>query len=120
MKYRNEYRYSPRFGHPEHIWTCTGAKGAMHFHVTDLGEFYKHGERYTGGLEQHSRQPFGPDEAPGQEKCWLLGGPCWHDGSSTYAHERLIPFWLSDPHDHERMFRLLEQEYERRFNGEEQ
>ena len=91
-------------------------KGAMHFHVTDLGEDYKHGDRYCGGLETHSRQPLGADEAPSHEKCWLLGGPCWHDGTSLYAHEKLIPFWLTAPHDHERIFRMLEHEYEGQFN----
>lgn len=120
MRYRNEYRYAPRFGYPEHIWTCIGAKGAMHFHVTDMGENHKHGDRYSGGLEQHSRQPFGTDEAPSHEKCWLLGGPCWHDGTSLYAHETLIPMWLAAPNDHERVFRMLEHEYENRFNPKDE
>lgn len=118
-RFRNEYRYAPRFGNPEHIWTVTGGRGAIHFHVTDLGKDYKHGDRYGGGLEVHSRQPFGnSDDAPSHEKCWLLGGPCWHDGTSLYAQETLIPFWLAAPTDHERIFRLLEREYRERFIAE--
>lgn len=119
MKYRNEYRYRARpGGYPEHIWTCIGRWGAMHFHVTDLGADYKHGERYSGGLETHARKPldYQNDQAPSHEECWLIGGPCWSDGTSLYAHEKLIPFWLVEPHNHERIFRMLEREYEEHFN----
>jgi hypothetical protein len=121
MKYKNEYAYKRRpDGYPEHVWTCIGRKGAMHFHVTDMGEEWeqKGNDRYSGGLETHHRQPpdYMDDQAPGTEDCWLLHGACWHDGTSLYAHERLIPYWLVAPHYHERMFRMLEHEYEERFN----
>ena len=114
-RFRNEYRYAPRFDNPEHIWTCTGSLGAMHFHATDLGEEYegKHGIRFSAGLEIHSRAPLS-DTAP-NEKCWLIGGPCWHDGTSLYAQERVVPYWRQEPDNHERMFRFLEREYENRF-----
>ncbi len=118
-KYRHEYRYAPRFGNPEHIWTVIGAKGAMHFHVTDLSEDYEraNGVRWSAGLETHSRMPLG-DDAPSHEKCWLLGGPCWHDGTSLYAQEQIVPFWREEPDNHERMFQFLEREYYNRFRSE--
>jgi hypothetical protein len=118
MHFKNEYRYVPRFGNSEHIWTCIGSLGAMHFHVTDLGEEYEEtsGIRYSAGLEMHSRAPL--SDTPPHEKCWLIGGPCWHDGTSLYAQETIVPFWQQDPHDHERMFRFIEREYERRFMEE--
>ena len=124
MKYRNEYRYHCPFGHPKHIYICRGRHGAMHFHITDLGEVHakKYGHRYSSGLEAHHRTPpsYMDDRAPSHEECWVIGGPCWHDGTSLYAEESLLPFWLQDPHDHERMFRLLEREYEDRFGVSEQ
>jgi hypothetical protein len=55
------------------------------------------------------------EQAPSQDKCWLLHCPCWHDGTSLYASETVIPFWLVAPHDHERMFQFLIREYEDRF-----
>ena len=114
-QFRNEYRYAPRFGNPEHIWTCIGSLGAMHFHATDLGEEYeaRHGIRYSAGLEIHSRAPL--SDQPPNEKYWLIGGPCWHDGTSLYAQERVVPYWRQEPDNHERMFRFLEREYENRF-----
>ena len=54
-------------------------------------------------------------DAPQTEKCWLIGGPCWHDGASLYAQETIIPYWLREPDNHERMFRFLEQDYTDRF-----
>jgi hypothetical protein len=111
MKFSNEYRYKSRLMYPEHIYTVIGRAGAIHFHVTDLGEDSP--TRYSAGLEMHSRAPL--CDSPPHEKCWLIGGPCWHDGTSLYAQERLVPIWLSDPHDHEHMFRVLEAEYRRRF-----
>lgn len=118
-QFRSKYTYEPAFGHPRHVWTVIGRHGAIHFHVTDMGEEYrqKYGERYSGGLEVHYRSP--PEhmehDAPSQDKCWLIGCPCWHDGTNLYATERVIPFWLAAPHDHERMFQFLIRDYEIRF-----
>lgn len=121
MKYRCKYEYRNEFGNPKHVWTCIGRYGAMHFHVTDMGEKWaqEHGrdERFSGGLEIHYRTPpdYMAEQAPSQDKCWLIGCPCWHDGTSLYAHETLIPMWRAAPDDHERMFRILIHEYEVRF-----
>ena len=112
-KYRCEYKYTVQYGAPLHIWSVVGAKGGMHLSIRDGGEDNRH-RRYSGGIEQHSRTPTS-DTAPTHDKCWLLGGPCWHDGSSLAAIERWIPLWEVAPHDHDRMFRLLEAEADERF-----
>lgn len=119
MKFRCKYEYSSLYGRPHHVWTVVGRDGAVHLHVSDLGEQWssQHGQRYSGGLEVHYRHPQG-DEAPSQEKCWLLGGPCWHDGTTMYAEETLIPLWQRAPHDHERMFGILQDDYAERFRKE--
>lgn len=120
MRFVNEYKYRNQFGCPRHCWTCIGRHGAVHFHVIDHGEDYakKHGGRYSGGLEFHYRQPpdYMSNDAPSHEKCWLIGGACWHDGSSLYAQECVIPFWECDKNNHERMFKFLEREYSEKFN----
>ena len=107
--------YIPPGVHGEHIWTCVGPEFALHFHVTDTGRV-DDDRRYYGGLEIHYRQApeYMSDKSPSQTDCWLLKGPCWHDGTSLYAREFLIPFWRQDPENNERMFALLKREYEQR------
>ena len=117
-----EHRFSFRFGNPHYIYSLVGAEGAVHFHVTDYGEEFRkrHGDRYSGGLETHYRSP--PDymrgDAPSQQRCWLLGCPCWHDGTSLYASETLIPRWEMDK-SHEAMQAMLVREYAERFGNSE-
>lgn len=117
MKYRCRYEYHTDVGYPRHYWIVISRHGAVHFRVTDLGEEWAktHGDRYSGGLEFHYRSPpeYLKDNAPSQDKCWILKAPCWHDGTSLYASESLVPFWLMDPHNHKRMFERLQQEAER-------
>lgn len=118
MKYRCKYEYSKPWGSPHHVYTVIGALGAMHFHVNDMGaEKEDPWMRYGGGLECHYRSApdYMAEQAPSQDKCWLLCCPCWHDGTSLYASETVIPFWLAAPNDHERMFQFLIREYEDRF-----
>ena len=111
-KYKHKYEYSYSYGqHPFHVWSCVGSRGAIHVHITDYGEKHaaEYGNRYSGGIEIHYRQPPSyMDTPPSQNKCWLLGGPCWHDGSSLQASEYWIPSWKLAPHDHEAMFNLIE------------
>lgn len=116
-KFRNKYELHDHYGSWNHTWTVIGRHGAMHFHVLDLGERKDGLDRYSGGLETHYRTPpeYMADRVPSQDKCWLLGCPCWHDGTLLYAMENLLPFWLADPHNHTRIFRRLESEYERTF-----
>ena len=118
MRFRCEYKYHKPFTSPRHSWTIIGALGGIHVHIS---VYAKEGGRveHSGGIEVHYRTP--PDymrkNAPSQDKCWLIGCPCWHDGSSLYVSERVIPFWECAPHDHERMFKFLESEYVSRFEG---
>ena len=109
--FRCRYTYQIDYGHPRHIWVVIGAKGALHLHISDLREALTQsgGPRYTGGIEMHYRQPprYLAHTPPSQDQCWILHGPCWHDGSSLQAEERWIPLWLSNPHDHDGMFRAL-------------
>lgn len=97
-----------------HCWTCVGPLGGVHLHVRDCmpGDDWT---RFLGGLEFHYRTPPGylAKDPPSHEKCWLIDAPCWHDGTSLYASETLIPFWRADPDNHERMFARLAKEYPR-------
>lgn len=99
-----------------HVWSCSSPEFAIHVHITDAGERGYGLGRHYGGIEQHSATP--PDymagSSPSHEHCWLLNGPCWHDGSSLYASEVIIPFWREDPTNNERMFDFIRREYESR------
>ncbi len=121
-RYRCKYSYEHKFGHPLHLWSMVGAKGAVHLHISDLGEQFEqdHGRRYTGGIETHWRSPpdYMQDQPPSQDECWLLHCPCWHDGSSLQVIEFWIPRWLAAPNDHDAMFALLESEMARQFATE--
>ncbi len=111
-RFRFKYTYEQRFGNLRHTWTMLGAKGAIHLHITDLGEAHKQrgGVRYSGGIEIHWRSPpeYMQDQPPSQDECWLLHCPCWHDGSSLQVEEFWIPQWLASLNDHDAMFALLE------------
>ena len=91
-----------------------GKRGGVHFRVRD---FVRDGEivRY-GGIEKHSKTPFeySNQDKPDNEDCWLIGCPCWHDGSSLIAQERYIPVYemcLLDG-DFEPIWLMLEEQYE--------
>ena len=94
----------------------------MQFHVA--GPYTHEGatSEWIGGLETHYRSP--PDymgnSAPSHDHCHILKSPCWHDGTSRYASERLIPEWLADRHNHDAIFEMLKREYRKKFNGAEQ
>ncbi len=108
----HKYTWTNPFGSPRHMWELVGPDGGIHFHVT-----LTKGYDPSCGLEIHYRSRQG-DQAPSQTNCWLVGGPCWHDGTSLYASETLWP--LIEPFlrsgDHERIFRILEREADDRFD----
>ena len=120
-KYRCKYEFTTDSFGDRHTWSCVGEWGGLHVHIVDSGEEYekKYGERHNGGIEIHYRAA--PDymrgDAPSQDKCWLLGCPCWHDGSSLQASEFWIPFWVQDKDNHKGMFNLLEGEMANRFHS---
>lgn len=119
MNLRYRYTFECPYDDRElHMWSVVGARGGIHIHITSSNSSDDDPDmQYFGGLEIHYRRPpaYKSEDAPSQDNCWLLGGPCWHDGMSLYAREVIIPFWQTAPHDHQRMFRFLQQEYRKRF-----
>lgn len=99
------------------IFAVVGERGGMHFWFHEDSDGEKH-----GGIEQHSRKPmYDWDRAPSNDKCWLLDGPCWHDGSSLQAEEFWIPLYnatASRGGSFEAIFLALEGEYRRQFDAE--
>lgn len=74
------------------IWTLVGDKGGVHIWAQFSSDTV-FGTKCYGGCEVHFKTKpyeFYPDE-PQHEKCWLLGGPCWHDGSSLYFDKNIRP-----------------------------
>lgn len=103
----HKYEYRNPFGSPSHHWSVRGPRGAVSFnvHITK-------GYSPSAGLDFHRAEPQG-DNAPSHVNCPLIGGPCWHDGTSLYATETLWPrveMYLKDG-DHESVWRILESEY---------
>jgi len=120
-EFRCEYTYSKPHNHERHCWVCIGRHGAMQFHVA--GPYtYEGANEWGGGLETHYRSPpdYMANNAPSHDQCHILKSPCWHDGTSLYARERLIPEWLADRHNHDAIFEMLKREYRKTFNGAEQ
>jgi len=73
------------------MWTVVGDRGAVHIWVVENPDS-SWGETHYGGIEVHSKKPmYGCDRPPSHTDCWLLGGDCWHDGSSLYFSERICP-----------------------------
>jgi DNA-directed RNA polymerase beta' subunit len=107
MKYELKYEYQYLL-YPVHTFSAVGAIGGVHLHITDLGKKYKekYGHQYSGGIEGHWRYPIS-NRPPSQKHCWLLGAPCWRDGSSLAA-ETWIHIWLSNNTDN--ILKMLEVE----------
>lgn len=90
------YRYECEPGHDgglRHTWAITGEHGGVHIWAQELTEpSFSFGDRYIGGVEVHYRAPmYDWDKKPHHNNCWLLNGPCWHDGSSLYFSENIEP-----------------------------
>lgn len=96
-------------------WAVIGPLGAVDFHCsnTPVG----HGFGRIGGIEEHRRAPADYQRAdePSHTDCRLLDGNCWHDGSSLYASDVLIPLLERDGED--AMWAQLEREYAARFEA---
>ena len=89
-----------------HRWVVANELAGLHFWCEQTGS------EWFGGVEFHSatRHDY-MNESPSHDNCWLLGGPCWHDGSSPDAREVWIPRWLRNKDDHDVMLSMLEQEF---------
>lgn len=114
-EFKCEYTYSKPYGSEKHCWVCIGRHGAMHFHA--YGPFLHLDSEWSGGLETHYREPpdYMTNDAPTHDHCHILKTPCWHDGTSSYAREQLIPDWLADRHNHDAVFDMLKREYRKTF-----
>jgi hypothetical protein len=109
-KYNCKYEYTIQFGQSKHAWYVEGARMGVHVHITESAlSKVEEDYRYYGGIEYHYRTPpsYMKDDAPSHHDCRLLGGICWHDGSSLAATEIWIPRWESNPHDHNGMFNMI-------------
>lgn len=107
------YRLSLEFGRWRHSYVIEGAKGAMEFTVSEYND-----AKRISGLERHSVTPDG-DKAPDHGLCQAVSfRPCWHDGTSLYAKEWLLPQWEECGGDHGYVFKMLLREYRKHFGGE--
>lgn len=81
-------------------YTCYWVKnslGGVHIWYKEQPVDFQHWGRFYGGIEIHSPvqlYDFAPE--PTHSECWLLGCPCYHDGSSFYFTERIAPLIDSD------------------------
>lgn len=76
-----------------------GKQGGVHFHA-------RHNNQRSCGIEFHKRAGSGSDN------CWLLDGPCEHDGSTLVAREKWLPLFqeCNKSGDFEPLFAALEVE----------
>ena len=74
-------------GRDRFTWSVVGPYGGVHIwaQITPDRPF---GDAMYGGVECH--WPI-KDGEPHFGECWLLNGPCRHDGSSLYFSERIAP-----------------------------
>ena len=101
------------------MWQLIGPEGGLHF----TASHYKDNDDWTCGLEIHRSTPadYQKCHAPSDTNCWLIGGRCWHDGTSLYARETVWPrveYFLNQG-KHKEIFDMLEREYEKQFEKEE-
>ena len=75
-----------------------------------------------GGVETHSRTPMNDYATePDHTDCWLLKGPCWHDGAGLFFHESIRPRideYLAHPGVHPVIENMLWDWYDRAFGKE--
>lgn len=111
-----------------HMWTAVGENGGVHIWACEYrpeSMLISWPEKFYGGVEIHSKTrlyDFG-DDKPSHDECWLLGCPCYHDGSSLYFSERIEPIIRDQPqpfapHIHEYMNFILADWYGDKFKRE--
>lgn len=102
------------------IFALVGEPGGVHFWAQRSSAIIAGiGDEYYGGIESHKRTKpdWSDNEKPDNEDCWLLKGPCWHDGSSLQASEYYIPLWklCRERNDYEPLWAALMTCYRRHF-----
>lgn len=86
------YKVYTRGSRQEHQWSLVGERGGIHVDAWLHGSEYRD-DRWIGGIEGHSptRRDY-DSEKPSHDHCWLIQGPCWHDGSSLQFSEQIAPY----------------------------
>lgn len=87
--------HNPNTDRARYVWAVKGPLGAVHVWAQRMGDEATQicGTRYYGGIEVHRATPSEYDDPsrPSHDECWLIGGPCWHDGSGRQFEERVKP-----------------------------
>lgn len=94
-------------------FAVVGPRGGIHYWTMTTVD---KGWGRTGGIEMHSPVAMYSGQVT-HGRCWLLGGDCWHDGSSLQATEYWNPLFdrCNVSMDFEPLWRSLEGEYRQRF-----
>lgn len=106
-------------------FAVVGDAGAIHFWVDTEDVSSEHTEEpgyVMCGIEQHSRKPMYASQAePTHDPCWILKGPCYHDGGTGPARDYLLPMFIDCNRlgDFEPLWLKIEQWYRERFGDEE-
>ncbi len=109
---RTQDRYETR-------WILVGPLGAVDFHCANLRWLDEMRANLdcmdmprSAGVEYHHRaKPTWMQARAGypSQHCWILGGECWHDGTSLWAMEVWLPILERDGED--AIWTQLEQTY---------
>lgn len=112
----HKYEWTQRYMATRHQWSFRGPRGGLHLSVNVMPD--RGLGRADAGLEfHHAYDPSGGNEAAHHTNCWLLGGPCWHDGTALYASETVWPRVEQMMPDHDAIFRYLETLYDQHFGA---
>ena len=95
MELKYDYQ-PPKDANGQHVWSVVGPEGGVHIWARESTMKFSN-ERFIGGVEVHAKKPMYGDQPVSHEHCWLLGGPCYHDGTSLYFSERIEPYLRGDP-----------------------
>ena len=93
MRFKRWYEMCENpWGSVSHAWYVVGPLGAVHCHVSVPRPSKDHSFGPSGGIEchwNHYRDEF--DRAPDHLECGVTKRPCWHDGSSMYVNDHIVP-----------------------------
>lgn len=100
MEYRYEVTEQDENGTPlrtkRHDWVLVGPEGAVNIWAVENCDELRSllGRDFYGGVEIHHRVTprYRRGEDPDHTDCELLGGVCWHNGSSLYFQRSIAPF----------------------------
>jgi len=113
-----EYTLTERHGGWMHRYTMLTCHGAVDLWVNEMKTL--EGWARSGGLETHYNSPptYMKNHAPHHQECWLTKLPCWHDGTSLYVEENILPYWQPGKHDF--IFNELRRHAKNQFGIEEE